>query len=350
MLCSALSDQVVVVAPHMMGDEQTDSSLPYPVHRYRKWPRLNAVKVVLTTFWLGLQVRPTVCLISGYYSCHFAAGFWLMRQVGSIPYALITYGLDMSLPEPRLVEAIKRFLLRHADLIITISEASRRSALVLGASEAQIKLLFPCVDTTVFRHTDPNGLRRRLRLDGKRVILTVGRLVRRKAHKMVLQALAALGDKIPDLAYLVVGEGPERAELTALTRALQLQGRVIFTGFVPDDLLPQYYSLCDVFVMPSDETTPGDYEGFGIVYLEANACGKPVIAGKAGGAPDAVIDEETGLLVDAHDVDAIAAAILRLLTDSDLAHRLGENGRQRVEQAFASHRLAQRFARLVGEG
>jgi phosphatidylinositol alpha-1,6-mannosyltransferase len=298
-----------------------------------------------------VRIRPKACLISGYYSSHFAAGFWLMRLVGTIPYGMITYGLDMSLPEPRFVEPIKRFLLSQADVVITISEASKRKVLSLGASEGQTKLLFPSVDATVFSPTDATGLRRRLGLDGKRVVLTVGRLVPRKGHKMVLKAVATLRDKTPDLVYVIVGEGPNRGALMGLTNDLQLQDRVVFAGFVPDDVLPEYYSLCDVFVMPSYEVRPGDYEGFGIVYLEANACGKPVIGGRHGGTVDAVVHGKTGLLVDPSSVEEIASAIGRLLGDDGLARRLGNNGRRRVEREFtcetAAATLQQALCRVV---
>ena len=176
-------------------------------------------------------------------------------------------------------------------------------------------------------------------------MLTVGRLVGRKNIEGVLRALPRVTEMVPNLLYLIAGDGKDRERLEVASAQMGLSPFVRFLGYVPDGLLPALYCASDVFLMPSlERKNSQDYEGFGIVFSEANACGKPVIGGRSGGMADAVIDGETGLLVDPHSVDEIAAAIIRLLTDQELAHRLGENGRRRVERELSWERVAERLA------
>ena len=131
-----------------------------------------------------------------------------------------------------------------------------------------------------------------------------------------------------------MGDGPYRNKLEDLVTRHKLQDIVIFVGSVSDDDKAAYYSVADLFVMPNRELPDGDVEGFGIVYLEANAYGKPVIAGKSGGVLDAVIDGETGILVNSNNVIEIADAIIHLLENKRYGKRLGMQGKKRVEQEF----------------
>jgi len=168
-------------------------------------------------------------------------------------------------------------------------------------------------------------------LQEKNVVLTIARLVERKGIDVVIKAMPMVLEAIPNVVYLVIGLGPYKGKLERLARDLGLEGRVIFVGHVSDEELPLYYCACDVFVLVSRTLTDkGEMEGFGIVYLEAGACGKPVVAGRGGGVEEAVEDGVTGLLVDPLDVGEIAEAIVRILKDKELAKRLGENGRKKA--------------------
>jgi phosphatidylinositol alpha-1,6-mannosyltransferase len=176
------------------------------------------------------------------------------------------------------------------------------------------------------------------------VILTTGNLVARKGHDMVLRALARLDTEIANVTYLVVGDGPARSDLESLATALGVRDRVVFAGRALDADLPALYALADVFVMASRERRDeNDVEGFGIVYLEAAACGKPVIGGRSGGIPEAVVDGVTGLLVDPSDPDDIAKTLASVLADSELAARLGLQGHARVVRDFTWARAADRM-------
>src|SRR5262249_23915091 len=142
--------------------------------------------------------------------------------------------------------------------------------------------------------------------------------------------------RIPDVTYLIVGDGADRARLESLAVTVGVRNHVVFAGQVMDSDLPDVYALSNVFIMPSrTQLSACDVEGFGLVFLEANACGKPVIGGRSGGIPDAIVDEETGFLVNPTEPDEIANVLVRLLSNAELAKRLGENGRSRVLNDFS---------------
>jgi phosphatidylinositol alpha-1,6-mannosyltransferase len=179
-------------------------------------------------------------------------------------------------------------------------------------------------------------------------VLTVGNLVERKGHDMVIQALAQVIRQVPGTTYLVVGDGPYRDHLDRLARAAGVRDRVVFAGRVDADRLPDIYALCDVFVMPSRiRPTERDVEGFGLVFLEANACGKPVIGGRTGGIPEAIVDGKTGFLVEPESVPDIAGRLATVLTDPELAAEMGRQGRSRVQTGFSWVDAAARVQELV---
>jgi phosphatidylinositol alpha-1,6-mannosyltransferase len=173
-----------------------------------------------------------------------------------------------------------------------------------------------------------------------KVILSVGNLVPRKGHDMVIRALPRVRQVVPEVTYLIVGEGSYGVQLENLATALGVRDRVIFAGPSAEDL-PDIYALADVFVMVSREQLQScDVEGFGLVFLEASACAKPVVGGRSGGIPDAIVDGVTGLLVNPHDPEDIANALARFLSDTDLATRFGQQGRSRVVKYFGWDRIA----------
>jgi phosphatidylinositol alpha-1,6-mannosyltransferase len=160
----------------------------------------------------------------------------------------------------------------------------------------------------------------------------------------VIEALPTLLSQHPGLHYLLVGEGPYRAELGRLIAERQLSAHVTFAGLVSDAALAEHYAIADLFIMPHRQLSSGDTEGFGVVFLEANACGLPVIAGMAGGASDAVQHEKNGLIVDGDDIGAIARAVTRILEDKELRARLRAGGLARARDADFRERAKQFLA------
>jgi phosphatidyl-myo-inositol dimannoside synthase len=338
-LCATLSpDSVVVLAPRMPGDRNFDGRQSYRV--IRRWvpvsphPLARLAQVALLSWHaIGIVRRERITAVHIGHLYLSLTGLVLRFLLG-IPYVLYLHGGEMA-PYMRrpAVRSIVRQLVRHARLVIVNSNYTRLSYEALGIRHPRIVPVMIGVDSKRFRPgIDPHVIRDRYGLDGARVILTVGRLVERKGHDVVIQALARVRQAVGPVRYLIAGSGPEEQKLRGLARDQGCGEDVIFVGHVSDEDLPLLYAACDVFVMPSRALPERDgIEGFGIVFLEAGASGKPVIGGRSGGISDAVVDGTTGVLVNPQDVEEVAEALIRLLRDREDAARMGEEGRQRAE-------------------
>ena len=270
---------------------------------------------------------------------------FLIKKVSGVPYVVFAHGLDVYAPQNnRNVSRLMRLVLRNASLVIANSHFTKQ--LIDEMVDTRIRVLHPVADLQRFsRKDDGHKL-----FAGKKVLLTVGRLVESKGHEAVIRSLKKVVEKFPEILYCIVGSGPTEESLKIIINELGLTNTVIFAGEVDDEELPSYFHSCDVFIMTSREIKKrGEVEGFGIVFLEAGACGKPVIGSKSGGIPDAVIDGVTGILVDPFDIEEIADAIIRLLSNENLAARLGENGKKRVEEELNIHRLAERLKEVLSD-
>ena len=222
----------------------------------------------------------------------------------------------------------------RAAAIVANSRNSARLLAGWGVGADRITVIHPGVDAARFRpDADRGAWRERLARRGELLLLSVGRLQRRKGHDLVLAALAKWAPNDPPVRYLIAGDGDQRAALEAQARSLDVQDRVVFLGAVPDSELPGLYAASDVFVMPN-RVEGVDFEGFGIVFLEAAASGLPCIAGNSGGAPEAILDGETGVLVGGADPDELARALRRLTRSADDRKRMGTAGRARVLGEF----------------
>jgi phosphatidylinositol alpha-1,6-mannosyltransferase len=165
---------------------------------------------------------------------------------------------------------------------------------------------------------------------------------------MLIRAMPAIRQRVPDAALVIVGGGPYGSSLRRLAAQFGVADHVVFTDAVPADELPAHHAMADVFAMPCRTRGAGlDVEGFGIVFLEASASGVPVVAGRSGGAPETVKDDETGMLVDGWDVGAIAAAVSDLLADPDRAARMGSAGRRWAVENWQWRTQAARLSKLL---
>jgi phosphatidylinositol alpha-1,6-mannosyltransferase len=239
--------------------------------------------------------------------------------------------------KPRLA----RFAARHADAGISISSYTSGLLSEHGAVPPVLRLIAPGVDLPA----DPAPLPSQ-----RPTIVTISRLADRyKGHDVLIRALALVRERVPDVRWVIVGDGPLRAELEQLTRVHDVDRSVSFLGSVSDEERDAWLRRADLLAMPSrlpDGRLAG--EGFGIVYLEAGAFGKPVVAGNVAGALDAVLDGETGLLVDPTDPAAVGEAIARLLLDPTLAGRMGAAGAERA-RSFAWPVMVKRVGELLEE-
>lgn len=265
----------------------------------------------------------------------------LSRLMGGPRYVCWAHGEDLALAlRSREFELLTKWVYRFAEGALANSCNTATLLESLGVPGDKIEIVYPGVDADRFR-PDVDGRDIRARYAGPRdvLLLSVGRLQRRKGHDVAIEAVAELSGVLPNLRYVIAGDGDERERLEQLAAARGVRNRVFFAGAIADDLLPAYYAACDVFLLPN-RNDDGDIEGFGIVFLEAAAAGKPVIGGDSGGVPEAVERDVTGLLVDGASVAHVAAAIRELAHSEDRRFRMGHAGRNRVQESFSWQRAA----------
>jgi phosphatidyl-myo-inositol dimannoside synthase len=240
---------------------------------------------------------------------NFGPAAQLAKRFFGTPFTLVAHGIDVHQGLPKRTLAA----LRDADRIIAVSGWTRDRVLDLGGIEPKNVTLLPnTIDETRFNVGPASeSLRRKYSIrDGERVVLTVARLDHRERYKgydRIIEALPAIQRDCGPVRFLIVGVGEDKARVGALARERGVEAAVSFAGFVPADALVDHYRLADVFAMPSTG------EGFGIVFLEAMACGTPVIAGNRDGSVDALDGGRLGLLVEPMNVDAISRGICSLL-------------------------------------
>jgi phosphatidylinositol alpha-1,6-mannosyltransferase len=245
-----------------------------------------------------------------------------------------------------------RFALRHADRVLSNSDYTRDTLIsLIGVKPERIALVYPTVDEERFRPGQKaDDLRAAIGMSaGQKLILSVGRLLPRKGFDNVIRALPNLLGQGLDVRYALIGIGPDFDRLRELACELGVQERVHLLGLVSYEDLPRWYGACDVFAMPNREIN-GDTEGFGLVFLEAAASGKPALAGTAGGTASAVVDEETGLRVNGENLEEIAQGLARLLLNAEEAAAMGRRGRARVLENFTHERRVAELRLLASQG
>lgn len=234
------------------------------------------------------------------------------------------------------------FVYRHADKIIANSQFTKDELLKLNIDSNKIISISPGVNIDRFKPGLPfKDLHQLINLKkGQKLILSVGRLSRRKGFDFIIQTLPKLIEEGFDFQYALIGIGEDIDYLKTLAKKYNVENRVHFLGHVSMDDLPRWYNACDIFAMPNREIN-GDTEGFGMVFLEAAACGKPVICGSAGGTGSAVVDRVTGLRVDGDSIDNIALAFKELFSDLNFRQELGSNALARVQRRYSWEYVAQ---------
>jgi phosphatidylinositol alpha-1,6-mannosyltransferase len=271
---------------------------------------------------------------------------WLCRRSGGPRYAVWAHGEDISIAlTSRELTLLARTVYAGAEMVFANSVNTRRMLRELGVPGDRIELVYPGVDTQRFRpDIDATEIRGRLAPGGEMVLLSVGRLQTRKGHDLMIRAVGHLTrQNRRSLRYVIVGNGQERARLDALVDECGVRAYVTFIGEVPAEVLPKYFAACDIFVLPN-RIEHGDVEGFGIVFLEAAASGKPAVGGNSGGVPEAVADGVTGLLVGGTDAEELATTIGRLMDSEPLRRGLGEAGRARTVREFGWESAAARVS------
>ena len=293
-------------------------------------------KILLPTPRVALQLRGIIKK-EGITTAAFGAAAPLgllsasMKRAGVLRTVALTHGHEVWWAKVFPFNLLLRRIGSTVDVLTYLGEFTRKAiskALSARAQSAMVKIA-PGIDVEHFIPTDASPLRESLGLADKKVIVSVGRLVHRKGQDHLIEAMPEILKNVPRAHLLLVGEGPYREHLQNLVHQLKLESSVTFIGRIQYQDLPMYICVGDIFAMPSRSRLMGlEVEGLGIVYLEASSCGLPVLAGDSGGAPDAVIQNETGLVVSGTDNKEIASAAVALLTNLEASQKMGTVGRQ----------------------
>ena len=354
-----LSQNITVLAPKFQPQaspirdwRKYDRRFPFPVGRVDSFeielsrrlpPRLRgalqfATNVlwtrprVLFTVYRFLRRHPTQILLLNSLSCYWVST--LKRFFPNLNVVFYLHGEEVNDAfYKRLMDHLAQKSLRQADAVITVSSFTRDRALRCGVSSQRLTVIHNGVDTTCFTPGPKNqAILERFHLQSKKILLCLARLDERKGQDKLIEAMPTILAAIPQAILLIVGGGDYEPHLRTLTQSLHLQQSILFAGPASNADLVEFYRTADVYAMPNRTTASGDTEGFGLVFLEAGACAKPVIGGLAGGVPDAILDGRTGLLVDGTSTPAIAQACIQLLGNPILADQLGQNGLQHSRQ------------------
>ena len=339
---------VTVYAPAWEGAAEFDAEQPFPVVRHP------------TSLMLPVPaVRRRAAAIAREHGCDtalFGAAAPLalitpaLRRAGVTKVVALTHGHEAGWAALPGARALLRRIGDEVDVLTYLGEYFRvRLARALSPEAAKRMVrLAPGVDMTTFRPGSGGAaVRARLGLAGRPVVICVSRMVPRKGQDTLIRAWPQVRAEVSDAVLLLVGDGPYAPDLRRVAQQLGVSDSVLFTGPVPWPELPGYYDAADVFAMPCRTRRAGlDVEGLGIVYLEASATGLPVVGGDSGGAPDAILDGESGYVV--RDGPAVAARVAELLKDPDKARAMGEKGLAWVDREWRWELAAARLAAICG--
>lgn len=346
-----LDSQVAVACPSYGDEAPLDRGSPAKVFRMKPW-ELDAPWC--SRFLLKVLLKQPYDMAVITEQASLAAAARMPRRF--FPYVIVVHGTEIWNffdPNRRQIPAedqrrFEKFFTSARAIVAGSHATARLLESYLPAVRSLIRVVPYCIDCSRFAEPDPRrvaSLRQELAIGNNQVLFCLGRLNKDKGQDVLLRALRHVLHEMPDTILLLGGDGPMREELEQLSYELCVADRTRFLGNVADRDLDALFSLCDVFVLAS--RCVQRWEGFGLVFLEANLFGKPVVGGAVGGVPEAIEEGVSGLLVDPTDEHSVAAALVKLLKDPDLRVRLGEQGRQRVLERFDSRHMAEGMLEVI---
>lgn len=345
--------EIHIVTADVPGAAEVDAAHPNTIHRLNlrrvTWLRPESLAMYARLFASSLVLALThrFDAIHAFRALPEGLVAWLVARMTFRPVVIYAHGEELTSWGRGGKYRAMRFALRHADRVIANSEHTRATLLDMGVPPARITVIYPGVDVAVFRPgLDSAGVRESLAIrPDERLVFSVGRLSRRKGFDQVVRAVAQLRAEGVAVRYVIAGIGEDADYLDGLIAHHALQGIAHRIGAVSEADLPRWMNACDVFAMPNREIN-GDNEGFGMVFIEAAACGKPSLAGEAGGTGSAVLDGVTGRRIDGRILVDVVSALRDLLTNAEQAKRWGEAALARVRGEFDWERVADKTRRL----
>jgi len=350
--------EIHVVTADVPGAAEFDRTHPNCIHRLRlgrvRWLKPESILMYSKLFLKAATLVATHRFVAIFAGRALPEGFvaWAVARLSRRPVLIYAHGEELTGWGRGLKFRTMCFVLRRADALLSNSDFTGETLVkLIGVEPGRVELVYPTVDEERFRPgLASDDLRAAIGVAaGQKLILSVGRLMRRKGFDSVIRALPLLQQQGIDAHYAVIGIGEDLEYLRSLAAELRVTERLHLLGHVSYDDLPRWYCACDLFAMPNRDIA-GDTEGFGLVYLEAAAAGRPAVAGTAGGTGSAVVDGVTGLRVDGERVDAIAQALARLLCNTEEAALMGRRGRERVLENYTHHRRVDQLRQLALRG
>jgi phosphatidylinositol alpha-1,6-mannosyltransferase len=341
--------EIHIVTADVPVAADVDAAHPNTIHRLNlkrvAWLRPESLAMYARFFFksLSLAFRHRFDAIHAFRALPEGLVAWAVARLTFRPIVIYAHGEELTTWGLGGKYKAMCFALQHANQVIANSEHTRDTLLEMGVNAARVTIIYPGVDVSIFRPgLDVSGLRESLGIQpDEKLVFSVGRLSRRKGFDQMIRAVAQLRAEDIPVRYVIAGIGEDADYLDGLISKHHLKSIVHRVGAVSEADLPRWLNACDVFAMPNREIN-GDNEGFGMVFIEAAACGKPILAGEAGGTGSAVLHNQTGLRVDGTSVDAVADGLRCLLTQSVLACELGRAALQRVGREFSWERVAEK--------
>jgi phosphatidyl-myo-inositol dimannoside synthase len=272
-----------------------------------------------------------------------------LRKAGAGRIVSLTHGHEVWWSKLPVFRQAMRHVGNSVDVLTYLGEYTKEAMEKAVGKNPKLIHIAPGISVNYFKPGEkPEDLLAKFGISDRPTLISVGRLVHRKGQDKLIEAMPIIKREIPNALLLIVGSGPREAHLKSLIKKYSLENDVLLFGRVPYEELPKYFLLGDVFAMPARSRLFGlEVEGLGIVYLEASACGLPVIAGRSGGAPDAVKISETGLVVNGTDINEIANASIALLGDRGRAKEYGANGRAWVVEKWNWDNWGEKFRKVL---
>jgi len=270
----------------------------------------------------------------------------IIKKFYKTPYIVTVHGGDIfPLRRNKILRRLIKFVLKNCDYCTVNSSATKKAVLEI-CNIKNIELIPMGVDLETFsKGKDDNELKKRLGIEDK-FLLTVGRLTEQKGIKYLLFSMKDVLRYFPKTKLVIIGDGIERENLERLTKKLNLENNIIFTGKIPNEKLPDYYASADIFVSPSIIDSIGWGEGMGIVFLESIAAGTPVIGSNVGGIPDIIKNNKTGLLIEQKNIPQIANAIKKILKDKNLGNKLVKQGKEHIKEKYSWENITKKFENI----
>jgi phosphatidylinositol alpha-1,6-mannosyltransferase len=330
-------DEYILYAPRTAGDKDFDSLNGWKVYRYDPyyplWP--HWLRMFFQILRIVIKENITEIQIHHVLPCGYLG--YLFRKLLRIPYIIFLHGSDVTVgTKTPWKKRMFSMVVKNAKEVVANSQFLENKIKQRIENLNNVKVLYPCPSEKFLEKVPEEQLmvlREKLALRGKKVVVTVSRMVDGKGYPHIIRLLSAVCREVPNVVWFFIGDGPKKQTIVDLVQRYYLQGVVRFLGAIPNDQLPQYYQVADLFVLLSHQDEEAE-ESWGSVFLEAAASGIPTIAGRVGGVEEAVDHLRTGLIVDVYQEKMVVNSIVSLLKNKQFAEELGRWGRERVDKEF----------------